>query len=86
MGITDGQLIKRGKYWHWRYRIDGEQQSQSLKVTSQAEAKRLRQAYIAEYNKNPAYFKVEENPTVEEFWEAFERWARDHKAETTIAY
>ena len=84
--ITEGQLIKRGKYWHWRYRIDGEQRSQSLKVTQHAEATRLRQALIAEYNKDPEHFQVEENPTVEDFWEAFERWSRDHKAESTIVY
>jgi integrase len=86
MGITDGQLIKRGKVWHWRYRVDGEQRSQSLKVTSLSEAKRLRQAFIAEYNENPDIFRVEENPSVEDFWEAFESWSRDHKAESTIGY
>ena len=59
MGITEGKLVKRGKYYHWRYRVDGEQKSQSLKVTQLSEARRLRQAFIAQYNENPDSFHVE---------------------------
>jgi integrase len=84
MGITEGKLVKRGKYWHWRYRVDGEQRSQSLKVTQHNEAKRLRQAFIAEYNENPDSFQAEANSPVGDFWEAFERWARDHKSRSTL--
>lgn len=85
MRITDGQLVQRGKYWHWRYRVDGRQQSRSLKVTSKAEAVRLRQEYIAEFNANPAnYARKAENPTVDEFWGAYVPWAVDHKRPNTV--
>lgn len=33
MGITNGTLLKQGKYWHWKYRCDGEDRWESLRVT-----------------------------------------------------
>ena len=86
MGITEGELVRRGKYWHWRYRVEGVQRKKSLKVTRLGEARRIRQALIAEYNEVPAHFtRPDRNPTVEEFWDMFEPYARDHKRPGTVA-
>jgi len=84
MGITEGKLEKRGRYWHWRYRMDGEQRCRSLEVTQLAEARRIRQSLIAEHNESPSKFsRKPADPSPGEFWEAFEPWCRDNKRKAT---
>jgi len=54
MGITEGQPEKRGNYWCWRYRVDGQPTKKSLKGTSHADAKRPRLAFIAGFSSTPS--------------------------------
>ena len=85
MGITNGTLIKQGKYWHWKYRCDGEDRWESLKVTSKREADIKRQQRIAQYHQDNEIFKRERvNPSIEFFEERYFRWAEDHKRPRTI--
>jgi hypothetical protein len=80
MGISEGELEKRGKYWHWRYRLDGVQKSRSLKVTQLSEARRIRQALISEYSQSPSkYLQGEVNPTVDEYWQLYQEWAQEQE-------
>ena len=46
MKVTDGKLVKRGKYWHWRFYLDGEQKQVSLKVKSHTEAREVRRVLL----------------------------------------
>ncbi|HEU4995881.1 MAG TPA: tyrosine-type recombinase/integrase [Gemmatimonadaceae bacterium] len=43
-----GSLIKRGRYWYLRYRVDGKEHWESLKTTSEAQA--AKKAAVIEHN------------------------------------
>ena len=85
MGITEGQLKKRGKTWHWRYRLDGVLKSRSLKTDSYQEARRIRQALIVQYNEDrESFVQRDQNPTVQDFESLYFDWAESnrHRAAT----
>ena len=76
MGINEGTLEKRGKVWHWRFRMDGKQCCRSLKTASLAEARRLRQALILEYHTNSgALAQTKTDLDVGEFERLYFEWA-----------
>ena len=85
MGITEGQLKKRGKTWHWRYRLDGVLKSRSLKTDNYQEARRIRQALISDYREHPERLsRGKANPTVDDFEVLYFEWAATnrHRAAT----
>ena len=85
MAITNGTLIKQGRYWHWKYQLDGETRWESLKVESKREALLLRQKRIAEYHENADRFsKTNLNPRLDDFEQTYFRWAEDHKRPKTL--
>ena len=85
MGITNGTLLKQGKYWHWKYRLDGEGRWESLKTESKREAQLIRQRRIADYHQDAAKYKQRDlNPRLETFEADYFQWAVDHKRRNTI--
>jgi len=85
MTISNGTLVKRGKYWSWKFRVDGEIRWEALKVTSKRGAELVRQQLIAKYHEDKSKFLREGlNPTIEEFEAEYFGWAADHKRPSTI--
>ncbi len=86
MGITNGTLIKRGRVWWWKYRLDKRTEWESLGVERKRDAEFVRQERIAEYRRDTGSFLRESrNPEVEEFEREYFAWAEQHKRESTIA-
>jgi hypothetical protein len=48
MDVTTGALYKRGKIWHWEYRVDGRRKYKSLKTTSKEIAMAKRRTLLAQ--------------------------------------
>lgn len=85
MGITEGTLIKQGRYWHWKYRCDGETRWESLKVETKGEAERVRRRRIVQYETDRGKFLGDTvNPYVEDFNREYFAWAEEHKRRKTI--
>jgi len=86
MGMTNGTLLKRGRVWWWKYRLDGKTEWESLKVHSKRDAELVRQERIAEYRRDTGSFLQEaRNPSVDEFERDYFAWAEQHKRPATIA-
>ncbi len=72
--------MKRGKYWHWKYCVDGQRQWESLKTESKRDAELIRQVRIKEYHDDRARFvRDDRNPTFDEFEAVYYPWSEEHK-------
>jgi integrase len=86
MGITHGTLVKQGRVWHWKYRLDGEIRWESLKVGTKREAELVRQERTATFHNDRSQFsRGELNPTIDEFNEEYFEWCAAHKRPNTVA-
>jgi integrase len=85
MAITRGSLIKVGRNWQWKYRLDGMVRWESLKVASKREAEIVRQERMAIYHSDRAHFdKDDKNPPIADLMANYLEWAPSHLRPKTI--
>lgn len=76
-------IYQRGKYWWISYRVNGKTVSKSLKVVGKSDALKHKALIEAKLVEQPEAL-VERDTLVDEFWEKYLVWARDHKRPATI--
>ncbi len=95
MKVTKGTVIKRGRVYYWKYRIDGQVHWKSLETGAKAKARKIADALRDEYMRNPeadaqdkrnpeADAQDKRNPAVGEFWDCYHAWLQEHRRPETI--